>query len=240
MINGIRISKSNTGFSLLDDASDLQRRVGQNARDLKRIHRTDFWLEDEHVNQAMSILKKTHLDIDGFQDVCVMETGMAKSMKIPWIQVFNSKGNHWLTATTIGCSRGVIKIYDSLYRQVPKSVLQLLFKLTSWPSHELLTIEMPRFQKQRNSNDCGLFSIACMMSLCNGQDPANAKYDLRYLRSHLVDCLEKKFLKEFPKYMGHVDKLGQVKLRYFICDMNPVIIEYDIETSVCKICLKVL
>lgn len=188
----------------------------------------------------MSILKRAHTNIGGLQDVCVIETGIASKLKNPWIQVFNSEGNHWLTATTIGCDKGVIKIYDSLYRRVSKALIQLLVKLTSWPNHEPMVIEMPRFQKQRNSYDCGLFSVACMMSLCDGQDPSVAKYDLRYLRSHLVKCLEKASLEKFPSYPGTIQTLRPEQFKYFICNLSSLITEYDTSPTMCRGCQAVL
>ena len=72
------------------------------------------------------MLSKTYRGIDGFQDVCVIETGMAKKMADPWIQIFNKDGNHWITPTTVGCDRGVVRIYDSLYRRVPMPLIQLI------------------------------------------------------------------------------------------------------------------
>ena len=224
----------NCGFSLLDvDAPGLP----IHTRKLKRIHSSEFWLEDDHINQAMSVLKKVRPYINGFEDVCVIETGrIAKKMENPWIQVLNCEGNHWLTATTIDCDNGVVRIYDSLYRRIPKSLLQLIVKLTSWPSSLPLIIEMPCFQKQLNNSDCGLFAIAAMVTLFCGKDPSEASYDLNYMRAHLVDCLKKGRFVEFPYFLGRVQKLGAVCLNYNLCTVCSSIILNDSESVICASC----
>ena len=208
---------------------------GATQKGLRRIRSTEFWLEDEHVNKAMRILSKTYRDIAGFQDVCVIETGMAKKMADPWIQIFNKDGNHWITATTVGCDRGVVRIYDSLYRRVPIPIIQLIFKLTK-SSHSCLVIEFPNFQKQRTNHDCGLFAIAAMFDLCRGQNPSHSGYDRNFMRAHLVDCLKKESLAEFPQYGGHIERLKSTKFIYFICVQCSFITEGDSSPSICSRC----
>ena len=214
---------------------------GTTQKGLRRIHSTEFWLEDEHVNKAMSILNKTYPEIDGFQDVCVIETGMAKKMKDPWIQVFNKNGNHWITATTVGCDEGVIRIYDSLYRRAPISLIKLIFKLTksNWSSHLPLVIELPKFQKQQTNHDCGLFAIAAMVDICRGLNPSLSRYDLNYMRAHLVDCLKKGSLAKFPEYRGQVERLKSARFTYFICPVCSLITETDSPPSICSGCQNV-
>lgn len=208
---------------------------GGTHKGLRRIRSTEFWLEDDHVNRAMRILSKTYKDIDGFQDVCVIETGMAKKMTDPWIQIFNKDGNHWVTATTVGCDKGVVRIYDSLYRRVPVSLVQLIFKLTK-SSYSRLVIEFPNFQKQRTNHDCGLFAIAAMYDLCRGQNPSQSGYDRNYMRAHLVDCLKTGSLMEFPEYRGHIERLKSTKFTYFICDVCSFITESDSSSNICTKC----
>ena len=46
------------------------------------------------------------------------------------------------------------------------------------------------FQKQPNSTDCGLFSIANAMAIINEQEPELLNYDVGFMRRHLAGCLE--------------------------------------------------
>ena len=46
---------------------------------------------------------------------------MSKEPNHNKLQVIHcSERDHWITATTIGCELGVIKVYDSLYTTVDK------------------------------------------------------------------------------------------------------------------------
>ena len=53
-------------------------------------------------------------------------------------------------------------------------------------------------QKQPNHYDCGLFSIANAMAICNVQSPKGLKYDRKVMRKHLAGCLEDKVFRHFP------------------------------------------
>ena len=222
-------------FLFLDDDNQPAMHFGTTQKGLRRVRSTEFWLEDEHINKAMSILRKIYKDIDGFQDVCVIETGMAKTMRDPWIQIFNKDGNHWITATTVGCDVGVVRIYDSLYRQVPVALVQLIHKLTN-SRYSRLVIELPKFQKQRTNHDCGLFAIASMVDLCRGQDPSLSGYDRNFMRPHLVDCLKRGILLDFPEYRGHIDRLKFTNFVYYICEVCSNITECDSSPSICSRC----
>ena len=40
-------------------------------------------------------------------------------IKNEFVQVLHSGGNHWLTVSTIGCKPSVVKVYDSLFPELP-------------------------------------------------------------------------------------------------------------------------
>ena len=54
------------------------------------------------------------------------------------------------------------------------------------------------FQKQPNSDDCGLFSIANAMAIINEQEPELLNYDVDMMRRHLAGCLEDEMIRHFP------------------------------------------
>jgi len=53
-------------------------------------------------------------------------------------------------------------------------------------------------QCQSGSNDCGLFSVAFATALCFGKQPENIPYNQSLMRSHLLKCIEKGVMEEFP------------------------------------------
>ena len=49
---------------------------------------------------------------------------------------------------------------------------------------------MANMQKQHGGNDCGVFSIAAMVSLAFEEDPSSVKYNQENLRPHLLQRSE--------------------------------------------------
>ena len=110
------------------------------------------------------------------------------------VQVVHNRGDHWIVASTLQAPGGVVKVYDSMYDAVDEKTSKIISNLygQTW-SLESVTIE-----KQNGSNDCGLFAIAIVTSLCFGHDPSTIKFDQTCMRPHLVHCFEKGALSLFP------------------------------------------
>jgi hypothetical protein len=64
-----------------------------------------------------------------------------------------------------------------------------------------LLIKLPETQKQDNSIDCGLFSLANAVEFCQSgfKGGTHIKFEQKYMREHLVHCLEKGNFSAFPK-----------------------------------------
>ncbi len=69
-------------------------------------------LNDMHIDMYQKLLQALFPDIKG------LSTTLKVSQIGDWceqfLQVFFCRGDHWFTASTIGCSIGEVKIYDSL------------------------------------------------------------------------------------------------------------------------------
>ena len=58
-----------------------------------------------------------------------------------WIQIVHCPSrDHWITATTIGCNNGMVKIYDSVFRNINEPTKQILYKY--FPSNTVLTSKL--------------------------------------------------------------------------------------------------
>ena len=60
-----------------------------------------------------------------------------------------------------------------------------------------ITFVIPPVQEQIGPNDCGLFALAFVTSLCQGTPPEEREYDPALMRWHYVDCLEQLAIKPF-------------------------------------------
>ena len=93
-------------------------------------------------------------------------------------------------------------------------------------------------QKQHGNKDCGIFSIAFAVELCNGNDPEAVYFDQSKICHHLLKCLECKELKPFPKTQ-------RTKKAAFVlkgtCNLNVLCVckmpeEYDTDMIECVKC----
>ena len=127
-------------------------------------------LSDIHINAAQTILRGQFHKLNGFQST------LYQIKKIKWadeqitnkVQIVHCRArNHWITATTVDCLKGIVKVYDSLFgsiNQNTKSIIQNLFAVDD----SQLQIKLLKSQKQLGSTDCGLFSIANAAAIAFG------------------------------------------------------------------------
>ena len=110
------------------------------------------------------------------------------------IQAHFVGGNHWLVSSYNG---SCVKLYDSKYNGTLKDDLQDQLRAL-YASKKSLEVKVQRVQQQQGSSDCGLFTIAYLLSLAAGSDPVKQKYQQSEMRSHLLTCLKEKTPKPFP------------------------------------------
>ena len=117
-----------------------------------------------------------------------------------YLQIFHTRGDHWITLTTIGCSKDHIVLYDSLYDDIDsatKNSVETVFHGSN------LCYSVPAVPKQKGPMDCGLYAIAYATYLAHGKDPQHLtthyfKQDL--MSCYLVKCFEQEHLIEFPEH----------------------------------------
>lgn len=214
----------------------IEREINRSASSpaLRRKPNQDDWLDDESIDKSMQLIKKQYGHIEGLIDSCVCEVGQVSNYNKPYIQILNEEGQHWILVTTINCSPGVVKVYDSMARKVTKRVKHIIKRMTTHLNYEIV-LEMPEFQKQRNQTDCGLFCIAAMVSLAEGQDPSHEYWDFTKMREHLSICLQTEKLTAFPQYNTSNKRLSKrVIFNLYICSRCETL--KDDKTSMCSQC----
>ena len=70
-----------------------------------------------------------------------------------------------------------------------------------------ISIQYANVQQQKNGYDCGLFSIAYAMAICNRQESEGLQFDTTVMRWHLYDCLEDQLMKHFPSKVRKYAKM---------------------------------
>ena len=77
---------------------------------------------------------------------------------------------HWIVAITVGCEANVVKVYDSAFHSIDHTTKKVIVNLFQY-TDTLPTIKLGRLQKQKGSNECGVFAIACAAAIAFGAQP---------------------------------------------------------------------
>ena len=114
-------------------------------------------LTDKHFHFAQALNKKQ------FENIYVLaltflfsaSRGATFSADHPAVQIVNTRGSHWIVATSDGSSSKIFA-YDTLYSDVTLDTKQLITKMLGISQVEVVC----DIQKQKGGKDCGLFAIA--------------------------------------------------------------------------------
>ena len=85
------------------------------------------------------------------------------------MQIIHILRNHWIVVSNLGCGKGTLNVYDSMY-----SALNLQTKkpiCSFWKSPiDQVTFRMVNIQRQPNASDCGIFAVAVATEIVHGKD----------------------------------------------------------------------
>ena len=117
--------------------------------------------------------------------------------------------HHWVC---IAYENGEVRLFDSLglFFSISRELVLQIASIYKCDGH-ILSIEKDGVQQQVGNVDCGLFSIAFAVEVCNGRDPVKACFDQKKMRMHLCNCLIERVLKPFPQ----VKSLARRKLALY-------------------------
>ena len=155
-------------------------------------------LTDNHMNASQKLLKKQFASIEGLCNTLKVTIKCYTAWIPNYLQILHSRGDHWITLTTIGCSDNHIFVFDSLYDNVDDATKNAVDRIFTG-SH--LSYCTPPVPKQQGPVDCGLYAIAYAAYLAYGKDPCKLTthhFKHETMRCHLVKCIEQGLLTDFP------------------------------------------
>ena len=135
---------------------------------------------------ANKVLYVTHPYIGGLETpLFVQLDNRFKKQPGEFVQKINTRDQHWVTITNVGCETGEVLLCDSLYgfynQQYPVRCLKAVDSIAC----SVHTISALNLQQQSPGTLCGLFAIAFATSLCDGKDPSYIIYDEQNLCQEL-------------------------------------------------------
>ena len=206
-----------TDLTKLDEPSEQQNSndkwltcdgITLHMKQLRILHSHSAWLDDQIIVAAQSTLKQRHSLFGGFQSPILGPTLAMSPPDREFVQVIIVDQNHWFALST----------YNSLGGRLPKHCLKLVADLMQSREKSVI-VEFVDVQEQKGANDCGLFALAYITSICNGQDPATLLYDQAAMRPHLQECFEKGeiHVTPFPASIGRVHQQPIIKVILIYC-----------------------
>ncbi|CAF4665546.1 unnamed protein product [Rotaria sp. Silwood1] len=145
---------------------------------VRDVYDNTIWLTDLHISLFFELLHKQFPNINGLCGPVQIHlyTGSLENS----IFIFNANNNHWFTVANLD-SDNIWKIYDSL--SYPKESLVKFFQ-DILPGEEKVVLSFENVEQQVGGNDCGLFALAFVTSLCYKDIPSSLFYDQKSLRNH--------------------------------------------------------
>lgn len=83
------------------------------------------------------------------------------------MQIIHSRTNHWIVASTVGCSTGKALVFDSFYSSIDQATMNLIQQLFGAD----VQVKLEVTPRQQGGLDCGILAIAIAASLAYGQSP---------------------------------------------------------------------
>ena len=155
------------------------------------------WLTDTVITAAQALLLQHFPSMSGLQPPTLQQVRAFQVHSGEFVQIINIRKKHWCVVSSVGCEKGAVNVYDSLYSSVSEGTVSLIASMVH-SSASNLVVRMMNVEKQSNGSDCGVLSVAYAFDICSGFDPCKARYNHKKIRQHLAVCLEKCHFSRFP------------------------------------------
>ena len=152
---------------------------------------TGDWLTDHIVGAAQSVLREQFPHARGLENTTLGPIFNFSVQKGQFSQILNTGSHHWVLVSTVGCyTPSVVYLYDSLFSGRIAALVQKQIASIIYEEGTSFKVIVPNVQHQNNSDDCGVYAIAFLVSLLHGLNPSNLTFDRKLIRQHLLKSLE--------------------------------------------------
>lgn len=140
-------------------------------------------LSDIPINLTQQLLKNQFPSVNGLQSTLLQSKPRTGESPDNQLQIIHSRGDHWIVASTIGCTDTVC-VYDSVYNTLDKGNIDIILNLF----HS--SVMMMECQKQVGGKDCGVFAIGNATAISHGVDRTCMEINQATMWNHLSKCLK--------------------------------------------------
>ena len=133
------------------------------------------WLTDDHMFYAQELLRMQFPTIDGWQSTLLAQNNGYFPAKMDAIQIHIVSDSHWVTSARLG---GTVTLFDC--RKVGSHISSTLThqlcqvyrtSICESAGNSFLAVNVATVQKQRGSDDCGVFCNSICIACCPGSLP---------------------------------------------------------------------
>lgn len=182
-------------------------------------------LSDMHINAFQNLMKRSYPHISGLQNTLLQNTAMncklprETSMVLQIIHIKTSpRSGHWAALQIF--ENDEVHLYDSAYTSAVGDSKETIAKLIH-SEKDYIKINIMNVSKQRGTVDCGLYAIATIVGLAQGNSDniIGNIFHQDEMRPHLIKILESGNVLPFPaaKKRRVQDKILQVELCQIYC-----------------------
>ena len=108
-----------TNITVADDIDKTSSLETLTDKEFAIIESSIGWLDCVIIHQAQLLLfKQLHPNTEGFQHTTLGPVGNFDVVGGEFIQIFHTGRNHWVCVSSIGCQKGHVNLYDSLYHDI--------------------------------------------------------------------------------------------------------------------------
>ena len=166
------------------------------AHDFDVIESPNGWLENTIIQYAQALLRTVNPALQGFQRTCLGTYLNFDKVDGDFVQILHTGGNHWVCISSIGCEKGFVNLYDSLFYDVILDDLEQ--QVRNLIGEDFKAISVVPVQQQSNGSDCGVFAIAFATVLVYNLDKNIPEFNVYQMRTHLSTCLKNGLITPFP------------------------------------------
>ncbi|KAL5487221.1 hypothetical protein EMCRGX_G019798 [Ephydatia muelleri] len=172
----VEVGGIDSGCTVLEDCSvsvkrdTIRKRKCPFTRKMKKQVVGGEWLTDDHMFYAQELLRMQFPTIDGWQSTLLAQNNGYLPAKMDAIQIHIVSDSHWVTSARLG---GTVTLFDC-------------------------PVNVATVQKQRGSDDCGVFAIAFALHAALGHCLEEIEFDQATMRDHLLKCYTTRNFTPFP------------------------------------------
>jgi len=152
-------------------------------------------LTDLHINAFQSLARQQYPDVGGLYNTLVVGRAKFVEGQKQFLQILHVQERaHWIAIYILNSE---VYLYDSMFTSASNKTLEIVAQILQTKQPHF-TVNYLNVSRQAGTTDCGLYTIAAVTCILQGEDPTKVAFDQKALRLHLVKILEAKSLSAFP------------------------------------------